>query len=245
MSILPMKGVPVDSEMSRFFERHPLLADPSTTAAVDVARYAQHRRYSRRQTLWQPGEPATSVMFLRSGVVRESQLTTSDRELTLHLHGRKALFGTEAIGTDAVRHTRAIAHEDVSAYVLSRESFLHVLASHPGVAIGLVQTLDERRVRLDGRLASVAYLTARARVANVLLELAESFGVHDSRGTIVNVRLTHREMAALIGATRETVSFAILAFRRTGLIETEQKRVVLLDVDRLRAEAVEAVSAES
>ncbi|MCA9299295.1 MAG: winged helix-turn-helix domain-containing protein [Phycisphaerales bacterium] len=46
---------------------------------------------------------------------------------------------------------------------------------------------------------------------------------------MVNLRLTHKEMAAWIGATRETVSFAVTDLRREGLIETEGKRVVLLD----------------
>jgi CRP/FNR family transcriptional regulator len=63
--------------------------------------------------------------------------------------------------------------------------------------------------------------------------LAPEFGVRDSRGVIVNLKLTHREMASLIGATRETVSFAILDMRRDGLIQTESKRVIIADEEAL------------
>ena len=52
------------------------------------------------------------------------------------------------------------------------------------------------------------------QLASLLLELTEDFGVRDSRGVIINLKLTHKEMAALIGATRETVSFAILEDRK-------------------------------
>jgi CRP-like cAMP-binding protein len=52
------------------------------------------------------------------------------------------------------------------------------------------------------------------------------------------LKLTHKELAGLIGATRETVSFAIVDLRRRGLVVTEGKRVVLLDAAALRQLAV-------
>ena len=78
------------------------------------------------------------------------------------------------------------------------------------------------------------FKTAHARIASLLLDLAKTFGVRDSRGTIVNLKLTHKELAAMIGATRETVSFAIVALRKQGIVETEGKRVILLDESKLR-----------
>ena len=76
---------------------------------------------------------------------------------------------------------------------------------------------------------SLIFKTAHARLADLFLRLSAQFGVRDARGVIVNIRLTHKEMAALIGASRETVSFAILDLRKEGLILTEDKRVVILD----------------
>jgi CRP/FNR family transcriptional regulator len=76
--------------------------------------------------------------------------------------------------------------------------------------------------------------SARARLAGLLLDLADRFGVRDSEGVIVDLRLTHRELAALIGATRETVSVAIVELRDAGLVRTDARRAVLLNVDALR-----------
>ena len=63
--------------------------------------------------------------------------------------------------------------------------------------------------------------------------MVDDFGVRDARGTI-NLKLTHREMAYLIGATRETVSFAILDLRKSKLLLTEGRRVILLDLAALK-----------
>jgi CRP/FNR family transcriptional regulator len=68
----------------------------------------------------------------------------------------------------------------------------------------------------------------------LFLDLADRFGVRDSRGVIVDVRLTHREMASLIGATRETVSVAIVELRNAGHIATEARRVIVVDERALR-----------
>ena len=52
---------------------------------------------------------------------------------------------------------------------------------------------------------------------------------------ILNLKLTHREMASIIGASRETVSFAILDLRKRGTIQADGKRVVLVDMDAIQA----------
>ena len=240
MSIVPFhkNHSSVDSDVVRFFERHPLLDKVGSNELLGLVRHARPVKLARRSALWEPGAEAVGVYFVRSGVVRINQITANDRELTLHLLGRRQVFGEEALSV-STRSTQAHAHEDVTLYHIDAEVVQRFLERQPNVALGLLSYLAKRKQDLDARLASVAYMTARARVAAVLLELSRSFGVQDSRGTIVNIRLTHRELAALIGATRETVSFAVLAFRRAGIIETEHKRVVILEREALEREARE------
>ena len=65
--------------------------------------------------------------------------------------------------------------------------------------------------------------------------LATEYGIDDSRGTLVSLKITHQEMANLIGSTRETVSLTLSQFKRKGLIQTEGRRVILSDMEGLRA----------
>jgi CRP/FNR family cyclic AMP-dependent transcriptional regulator len=99
----------------------------------------------------------------------------------------------------------------------------------------ITRLVADRRRALEKRIDSLLFKTAHARLASLFLDLLPRFGVRDARGTILNLKLTHREMASLIGASRETVSFAILDLRKDDLILTEDKRVVLLDEERLQA----------
>ena len=99
----------------------------------------------------------------------------------------------------------------------------------------MIRLVGERRQKLENRVESLLFKSAHSRLAALFLDLGDSFGVRDSRGRIVNLKLTHKEIASLIGATRETVSFAILDLRKDELIQTEGKRVILLDETKLRA----------
>jgi CRP/FNR family transcriptional regulator len=106
---------------------------------------------------------------------------------------------------------------------------------HAPLAMRMIRLVGERRQRLENRVESLLFKSAHARLAALFLELGDTFGVRDSRGRIVNLKLTHKEIASLIGATRETVSFAILDLRKDGLVLTEGKRVILVDEARMRS----------
>ena len=117
---------------------------------------------------------------------------------------------------------------------VSREDFRVWLRAWPEGYEGVVRALDEDRDRLAMRLGLVSLHGARSRLAGLLLELAGRFGVRDSEGLIIDLRLTHRELAALIGATRETVSVAMLELRQAGLVRADGRRSVVLDAEGLR-----------
>lgn len=201
-------------------------------------------RFARRATLWREGEAAATLYWIRSGVVRE-QLEGQGRTVVLGLYGRGELCGEggvlEALAQlGATRHTLAEAHEETTVFALSALHLAELVEQIPLLAIDLAAAAAARRRRIEQRLGVLLLRSAAARVATLLLELGEAFGVRDSRGVIVNVRLTHRDVAALVGTSRETASFVLLDLRARHLVETEGKRVVLLDPEGLAAFARDA-----
>jgi CRP-like cAMP-binding protein len=143
------------------------------------------------------------------------------------------VFGEESVFDRASRSTLAEAQAD-AVVIATPASEVRDLAMRNGpFAMRLAAMLSARNMRLEARLGGVTTLSAPARLAALFLELSEDFGVRDSRGVIINLRLTHKEMASLIGVTRETVSFCVLDMRKKRLIQTEGKRVVLLNVKQL------------
>lgn len=209
---------------SAVLRRCTALQEAEPTTIRSLASAGSPRRLARRAPLWEAGEAAHPVV-VRSGVLREA---VADGSLSLGLWGRGALLGAERLFADA-NAASVEAYEECVVLEIPIEHFREKLASDPGLARGLAASEQARRLDLQVRLANGARLSALQRLAFTVLELGQRFGVRDSRGTIVNLRLPHRELAGLIGTSRETASFSVGELRSRGLIEIEGKRVVILD----------------
>jgi len=216
-----------------YFRSNKLLAGVPADDLDRLTTRSDALRVPRRATVWTPQTLPDAVYWLRSGVIRVVGHIQSKRELTLRFHMKGHLFGEESLFGATRRSTLAEAQSDAVVYVTPAKEVLAIAGRNAQLSIRIATMLSSRSARLEARLGGVTFLSAPARLAALYLELAQDFGVRDSRGVIINLRLTHKEMASLIGVTRETVSFCVLDMRKKGLIETEGKRVVLLDAKRL------------
>ena len=218
-----------------FIRQNPLLADLPEREIETLEQVAESVEVRRRQLIWEPGDPASTIYIVRAGIVKLSKVSDEGRELTLHFFTRDNLFGELAVISEQPHDTVAEAYEDCLLLAIGKDDFNRILLRTPILAMRMMKLVGERRQRLENRVENLLFRSAHARLASLFLELSQTFGVRDSRGVIINLKLTHKEIASLIGATRETVSFAILDLRKDNLIQTEGKRVILLDEAGLKA----------
>lgn len=217
-----------------FIRQNTMLADLPERELEVLEQVSDNVEVRRRHTVWEPGDPANSVFFVRSGIIKLSKTSDEGRELTLHFFTRDQLFGELSVVSEQPHDTLAEAYEDSLLLAINKDDFLRVMMRTPLLAMRMMRLVGERRQKLENRVESLLFRSAHARLAALFIDLAITFGVRDSRGVIINLKLTHKEIASLIGATRETVSFAILDLRKDGLIQTEGKRVIILNEPGLK-----------
>lgn len=190
----------------------------------------------RGDLIWRMGEAQADCVVLRRGVLREARpAALGGRPVTIGLHGRGALLGVDRLlaREDAPAPSTLEAWEVSTLLRIPRQALLRAAGEQAPFALALGTHVARRSLWLEDRLGAWMHRSASARLAALLLELADTFGVRDSRGVILPLRLPHREIASLIGVTRETTTLALLALRRAGWVEVDGKRLVLLDVDAL------------
>lgn len=220
---------------SWFFRQNALVSCLSRDDVEALVQSSESISLRKKRAVWMTGTPTDKVYWVRSGIVKVSKVTDDGRELTLQFHTKDDLFGEVAVFSPGAHDTTAEAFEDCVVYAVPLDVFMGVLRGNAELVMRLSRIVSERRQKLENRIGGLLFRTAHARLALLFLSLADDFGIRDARGVIINLKLTHKEMAALIGATRETVSFAILDLRRDGLILTEGKRVIIPDEAALRA----------
>jgi CRP-like cAMP-binding protein len=104
---------------------------------------------------------------------------------------------------------------------------LKLLALAPGVALNFIRLLSKRLASVERGLAESIHTWSYHRLAKVLLQLSEKHGETVPCGTLLKLRLTHEDLANLIGTTRETVTTQLNRFVRMGLVKRQARRLII------------------
>jgi CRP/FNR family transcriptional regulator, cyclic AMP receptor protein len=186
-------------------------------------------RFDTGESLLRQGDPPTHVSLLLSGRVKVLADSRDGTVLLLAVRGPGELLGTMGVIGGHVRSATVVALEPCVTRVLGAERFRELVRSH-----GLEEVLLRRTMRrvLEGEAwrAELAALSAEPRVARALERLATS-----GADGLPEVRLDQTEIGQAVGLARSMVAAALGRFRKLGLVLTERRRVVLLDLPGLRA----------
>lgn len=112
-----------------------------------------------------------------------------------------------------------------------------VLEKTPGLALHFSKVMGLRRHKLELRLIDIAFCTVPVRLARLLLELNLRFGHSTPRGRLINLKLTHQEVADMIGSNREAANRAMAMLLDSGLVLFEGKKILILDLPALERAA--------
>ena len=189
----------------------------------------------RRRVIFLTGDPGTAVFFVNAGRVKISRVTRDGKELTLAYRGPGEIFGELCLVDGGPREEMAEAMENALVTEVPREAFVLLLDAHASIGAGLTRIMCQRRRELESKVEDLVFKDVNAKLAELLLNLGQDYGVDDSRGTLLAVKITHQEMANLIGSTRETVSLTLSQFKRSSYITTEGRKIILTDHDGLRS----------
>jgi CRP/FNR family cyclic AMP-dependent transcriptional regulator len=190
----------------------------------------------RKRVIYMPGDPGDSVYFVTGGRVKISRVTPDGKELTLSYCGPGELFGELCLIDGRHREEMAEAMENALVAQVGREHFSALLNRHAALGFEMVKILTARRRDIEQKMEDLVFKDVNAKLAELLLGLCDDYGVDDDRGTLVAVKITHQEMANLIGSTRETVSLTLSQFKKSGLIATDGRKVIITDHEALRSQ---------
>ena len=186
------------------------------------------RRVKRHETIFFEGEDASSVYLLLSGVAKLTFLSASERIL-VSLVGPGEIFGVSSLLPVAKRPFRCDAFSDCLVGITSPQAFVDVTL---GLRLeDLSRVLDVTVGRWWGmllRYTTFLGLALRERLAGALLELGAKFGVEDARGRLLTLKLTHSDLAELVGASRQRITEQLSEFERSGVIIRDGRRLIIV-----------------
>lgn len=199
-----------------------LFSDLPPECIARLEQGAVHRKYPKNTVLFLEGDDSGQLFIIESGVVCVHTDDSEGRQLVLNYMGAGEYFGELSLIDNKPRSASVTTCEECHLLCISRESFRSMLIEHPQVYDILLEHLAARIRLLTGSVKDMALLDVYGRVAAMLERLG---GQAEEASTL---RLTHQDIANLVGASREMVSRIMKELVVGGYIEIQQKHIHLL-----------------
>jgi len=194
---------------------------------------SRSRTFAARNPIYLPAEKAESVFLLATGLAKVSHLTEDGKESILAFVEPGELFGELAIFDGQQREEFVEAVEPSTVVMIPVEEMHRLISERADVALAITKIVGMRRQRIERRLKNLLFLPIRERLIHLLLDLAEQFGRPADDGIRIRLKLSHRDLANLIGATRETVTAMLGQLKLEGCIHNTRCKIVLTNSARL------------
>ncbi|MDP9407799.1 MAG: Crp/Fnr family transcriptional regulator [Actinomycetota bacterium] len=216
-----------------------IFQDLSAQEMADLAARAPMRTVAARTTVWSPHQPHKVLFIVKAGQVRLYRVSPEGRRLTIAVLGPGALFGEMDLVGQRMGEGFAEALEPSVLCLMSEQDVRGMLLADPRIATRIIAGLGRRLADVEQRLADSVLKSAHQRVAAVLCRLV---GTGPAPGGLFGrrpgeVRLTHEQLADLVGTTRETTTKLLGELRDAGLVHLRRGGIVVLDHAALRAAA--------
>jgi CRP/FNR family transcriptional regulator, cyclic AMP receptor protein len=195
------------------------------------------KTFPAHNPIYLPVARADSVFLLAKGLAKVSHLNRDGKESILAFVESGELFGELAMFEEEQRNEYVEAIESSTVVMIPADEMNHLMNENADMAIGITRMIGLRRQRVERRLKNLLFLPNRERLVHLLLDLAEQFGWQSDEGIRLRIRLSHQDLANLVGSTRETITVALGQLKSEGSIEGGRRSIVLTNPTRL-AESV-------
>jgi CRP/FNR family transcriptional regulator len=219
------------------FWRSPKLEWLSAVPEVerDAIRARSHKQIvDRGGFVFRPGPVPSVLYFLETGLVRIHRVSDAGAEVTLEFIRPGQVFGELPFLLGGSWRSYAQAFCASTVWCTPHEVVLQVVGAHPELVLAITKQLAGRLLRIEDHLTALVFRSVRARLASMLLELAEDFGHSEGSAVTLDLPLSQEELSTLIGSTRPTVNAELKALIAAGMLTLSQHRVTLRDVAGLR-----------
>jgi CRP/FNR family transcriptional regulator len=206
-------------------------AEPTATAYLDLEDFERasvrvaDRRFEAKDMIFTPGDPDGQLFFLLEGTVRLYRIYGEYKEATVALLKDGGVFGELSLDEGPWQTMFAEAVTGARVVGVRKTALTEAMKHHPGFAMKLLSSFSERLRQSDEVIESLLDREVATRLATLLLNLSDRFGETNGSGTLLEIRLTHQDLANMIVSTREAVSKVMSEFQRDGLIEIRNHRI--------------------
>jgi len=189
--------------------------------------------YDREQYIFIDQDEATHLYVVEEGIV-EANIVHGDGRL--YIYGflyPGDIFGEGALYEEGVYSYSAVAREESRVWRISWDDLQWLASRDPLFAVYLTRRVVMKLDQALYKERCIAGEKVERRIACVLLKMVDEVGIADKCGLVIDTPLTNRDIAGLVGSTEETVSRVMSRLKKSDIIASEGRFLVVKDKEAL------------
>lgn len=200
----------------------------------DMAEKHQYNYYKKDEFIYFPEEPSKYLYMLAEGRVKIGSYTEDGKEVVKAILSKGEIFGELALAGEEKRMDFAQAMDDnTTVCPLSIEDMHALMADNKELSFKLFKLIGLKVRRLERKIESLVFKDARTRIIDFLKDAAAWKGKRVGFETMIPTRLTHKDIAALTGTSRQTVTTILNELKEQNLINFDRRKILIRDLDKL------------
>ena len=206
----------------------PFFAGLSKDEVEELRQVLVEKHFARNEIIFLEEDTQNYMYVILSGKLKAVHISEDGKEHILAVHKSGDFFGEMALLDGKTEPATVIALEDTHILILSRKVLEEKLLKNNEVLKQIISVLCLRLRDAWIMLKVMTLSRSEDRIRTVLKLLVVQYGVKDGRGTIINIKLTHQEIANYASVSRETVTRFLNKLSKGGEIEILDNKKICL-----------------
>ena len=183
----------------------------------------------KKEGIFSEGDPPEWFYIVSKGKVKITKLSHEGKEIILEIISPTDIFGGVAVLRNFPYPANAVAMENSELLKISRKNLMRLVDRFPNLMYCIALQLGDRMKSSYDSLKNIALERVEARIAALLLKLANKVGTDTKEGLLIDMRLTKQDVADMVGTTVETSIRTFSKFKKQGLLSYADGKIVIKD----------------
>lgn len=209
----------------------PIFQGANDMVIEQIETIIHQRYYKKNNYIFYQGDPANALYVINKGIVKLYKVSDDGKEQTIRLLFPGDFFGQSSLVSRKSHYVSAQVLEETQLCVLNQNDFQTVMNEHPDLVLNMFYAINNRLHEADEWMSSISLHEVERRLAKFILLFYEKLPqTHD----FFQLPFAKKELAPLIGSSRETVSRKLVSFEERGIIKMNgQRNIRVLDLESL------------
>jgi CRP/FNR family cyclic AMP-dependent transcriptional regulator len=187
--------------------------------------------FKRDQFIYMADDPASHIYLVASGRVRLGRYLENGDEVTTAILTQGEVFGELAMAGEVRRRDFAQAMDSTTICPLTTAELTGLMYENKDLSFKILKLIGLRLMKLERKLELLVFKDARTRIVEFLKDMASWKGTKVGSETLIPMALTHKDMAALTGTSRQTVNAVLNELKEANLINFNRKQILIRDIN--------------